>query len=65
MDLELAGKHALVCGGSRGMGRAIAKALVAEGAMVALAARDSDDLRVHPAAWWSRDPCGPVYGRRA
>jgi NAD(P)-dependent dehydrogenase (short-subunit alcohol dehydrogenase family) len=32
MDLELAGKAAIVTGGSRGLGRAIALALAAEGA---------------------------------
>jgi 3-oxoacyl-[acyl-carrier protein] reductase len=47
MDLGLTGKHALVCGGSRGLGGAIAEALVGEGAMVALAARDSDRLHAH------------------
>jgi NAD(P)-dependent dehydrogenase (short-subunit alcohol dehydrogenase family) len=41
MDLELRGKHALVTGGSRGIGLAIARQLALEGASVALAARDS------------------------
>lgn len=40
MDLELTGKRALVTGGSRGIGKAIARELVLEGADVALAARD-------------------------
>ncbi|MEO5963875.1 MAG: SDR family oxidoreductase [Candidatus Limnocylindrales bacterium] len=44
MDLELAGKNALVCGGSKGLGRAIAETLVAEGANVAVAARASAAL---------------------
>lgn len=44
MDLDLAGRRALVCGASRGLGASIAVALVAEGANVALAARESDDL---------------------
>jgi len=41
MDLELHGKRALVTGGSRGIGLAIARQLALEGASVALAARDS------------------------
>jgi NAD(P)-dependent dehydrogenase (short-subunit alcohol dehydrogenase family) len=39
MDLELKGKRALITGGARGIGLAVAEALVDEGVDVALAAR--------------------------
>jgi NAD(P)-dependent dehydrogenase (short-subunit alcohol dehydrogenase family) len=44
VDLQLTGRRALVTGGSRGIGKAAAAALLAEGAEVAIAARDLDRL---------------------
>jgi 3-oxoacyl-[acyl-carrier protein] reductase len=44
MDLGLAGRTAVVCGASGGMGLAIAEALAAEGANVAMFARRRDVL---------------------
>ena len=44
MDLGLSGSRALITGGSRGIGFAVAEALAAEGAAVGLIARDADHL---------------------
>lgn len=44
MDLKLNGKSALVTGGSRGLGYAIAAELARAGAQVALLARDADTI---------------------
>lgn len=44
MDLNIEGRKALVLGGNRGMGLAIASALAREGAQVAIAARDTAAL---------------------
>jgi 3-oxoacyl-[acyl-carrier protein] reductase len=44
MDLGLRGRRALVMGGSRGLGKAVAKVLVEEGARVAICARDAERL---------------------
>lgn len=50
MDLGLSGKTFLVTGGSRGLGRACAEALVAEGASVVVSARDADAVAATAAA---------------
>jgi 3-oxoacyl-[acyl-carrier protein] reductase len=44
MDLGIGGKHALICGASKGLGRGCAEALAAEGVHVTLVARTADIL---------------------
>ena len=49
MDLELAGKTAIVTGGSRGIGKAVARELAAEGVDVAVVARSLEALKASAA----------------
>jgi len=44
MDLGLAGRRALVTGGSKGIGLAVAAELLAEGASLAICSRNADEL---------------------
>src|SRR5688500_1458698 len=44
MDLELTGKAAIVTGGSRGIGKALARELARAGAHVVIVARDTEAL---------------------
>ena len=50
MDLQLAGRRALVTGGTRGIGRAVVETLLAEGASVAFCARDAAEVESTTAA---------------
>jgi len=44
MDLGIKGRHALICGGSKGLGRAAAESLAREGVNLTLVARSRDAL---------------------
>ena len=46
MDLHLAGKRALITGGSKGLGFGAAKVLATEGCAVHLVSRSANDLEV-------------------
>jgi len=54
MDLGLKGLSAVVTGATRGIGRAIAETLVAEGANVSICARNEDEVRQAVAAFKAR-----------
>jgi 3-oxoacyl-[acyl-carrier protein] reductase len=62
MELGLQGKVALVAGASRGLGRAIAEGLAAEGARVALCARSGDAVAAAAADILRTDACRATGG---
>jgi len=64
LDLGLAGKTALVCGSSAGLGRAIADALAGEGCRVAVNGRDEERLN-HAVALLAQRHDTEIAGFRA
>lgn len=60
MDLGLSGTRAIITGGSGGMGLAVARGLVAEGARVVLVARDESKLEAAAAAIRAQSPGAEV-----
>jgi 3-oxoacyl-[acyl-carrier protein] reductase len=61
MDLDLTGKRAVVCGSTRGIGRACAEQLALLGANVSLVARDSERLTSAAASLAPADEPGHDY----
>ena len=62
MELGLAGRRAVVTGGSKGLGQAIAAELLAEGAEVAICSRNEAELEATAAEL--RKPGGTVFALR-
>ena len=58
MDLGLGGRRAVVTGGSKGLGKAIAAELLAEGAQVVICSRDEAELEATPRL--AQCPCEAV-----
>jgi len=65
MDLGLAGRRAVVTGGSKGIGKAIAAELIAEGAAVVICSRHTDELDAAAAELVKLMPDGAVGPVRA
>ncbi len=65
MDLGLTGRRALVTGGSKGIGLAVAGELLAEGASVAICSRTVDELGMAAADLRRRYPDAVVYSHPA
>jgi 3-oxoacyl-[acyl-carrier protein] reductase len=65
MDLGLAGRRAIVTGGSKGIGKAIAAELIAEGAAVTICSRHPDELDAAAAELVKQLPDGAAGPVRA
>src|SRR3546814_13094296 len=65
MDLNLTGKHALVCGASEGIGRATAQELALLGASVTVLARRAEALQEVAAALPRVDGQAPDLDRKS
>ena len=65
MNLELAGRRAIVTGGSRGIGLAVARGLAVEGASVALVARGAEALNEAASALSAAGVAADVAGNTA
>ena len=65
MDLGLAGRRAIVTGGSKGIGKAIAAELIAEGAAVAICSRHPGELDAAAAELVKQMPDGAAGSVRA
>jgi len=64
MDLHIAGRKAIVCASTRGLGRACALSLAKEGVAVFVNGRHDDTVRA-AAEELSRESCGTVTGLAA
>ncbi|MFN3494309.1 MAG: SDR family oxidoreductase [Hydrogenophaga sp.] len=61
MQLDLAGRHVLIAGGSKGIGLACAQAFVAEGCAVTLVSRSAETLATAKAQLLQAMPAAPVH----
>lgn len=64
MDLGIAGRAAMVAAASKGIGRAVATALLGEGCRVSICARTGDDLEAAREEMAAAAPLSEVFGFR-
>ena len=64
MDLGLAGRVAMVAASSKGIGRAIASSLLAEGCRVSICARTADEIDAAREEMAAAAPITEVFGSR-